>query len=538
MESNVTFFRYWVFGQILCELWLATDVLLCTASILNLCLISLDRYWSITRAVSYVKQRTKKRAMVMIALVWLLSMIICFPPLVGWKRPQSTTKWGHPLCTLTDDIGYVIYSTLGSFYVPLIVMVVVYFKIYIAARSRARRNLKPNKPKAASSNTKKVTDNGKGPSAQPPTTGPTTTTTTSFSTPNKIPADNKVCSKEFDSLEEEPEATPSLIPEVPMATSTMTSSEPENAPNNGQVSVPMTTLHSIDEKRKLLASELEDTDSACESTPRHEALGPGRGGRHLAPTHDETDSTSDTPCSRPPKNRTSLKGKSYNEENMKPLLEDSQMESDCDTAKGLKQSSKNNNVDAITKETGEEEEEEGDNHITADEKLKEAIIAKIENRGEVEHLAEEGTTPAAESHPQEKPKKKHILLSPSTFRRISMHVRKTHITTKKQHAKTSQAVEDAESRKRRIARARERRANLVLGIVMGTFILCWLPFFSTYVIASLTGLEVPPMVFAVFFWAGYCNSALNPVIYTIFNREFKQAFQRLICSKRRNARLK
>jgi len=43
---------YWVFGDVLCQLWLSTDVLLCTASILNLCLISLDRYWSITRAIS------------------------------------------------------------------------------------------------------------------------------------------------------------------------------------------------------------------------------------------------------------------------------------------------------------------------------------------------------------------------------------------------------------------------------------------------------------------------------------------------------
>ena len=33
----------------------AVDVLLCTASILNICLISLDRYWSISRAVEYIR---------------------------------------------------------------------------------------------------------------------------------------------------------------------------------------------------------------------------------------------------------------------------------------------------------------------------------------------------------------------------------------------------------------------------------------------------------------------------------------------------
>src|SRR6218665_92470 len=113
---------YWVFGNILCELWLSTDVLLCTASILNLCLISLDRYWSITRAISYVRQRTRRRALVMISVVWVLSMAICFPPLAGWKRPQPT-RLNYPLCVLSEEPGYVLYSIVGSFYLPLAVMV-------------------------------------------------------------------------------------------------------------------------------------------------------------------------------------------------------------------------------------------------------------------------------------------------------------------------------------------------------------------------------------------------------------------------------
>lgn len=48
---------HWVFGDAMCQLWLSTDVLLCTASILNLVLISLDRYWSITKAIVYLQQR-------------------------------------------------------------------------------------------------------------------------------------------------------------------------------------------------------------------------------------------------------------------------------------------------------------------------------------------------------------------------------------------------------------------------------------------------------------------------------------------------
>ncbi len=54
----------------------ALDVLLCTASILNICLISLDRYWSITRAVDYLKARTENAVKGMICIVWFLSFVV------------------------------------------------------------------------------------------------------------------------------------------------------------------------------------------------------------------------------------------------------------------------------------------------------------------------------------------------------------------------------------------------------------------------------------------------------------------------------
>jgi len=38
---------YWLFGPRLCDTWIAFDVMCSTASILNLCAISLDRYINI-----------------------------------------------------------------------------------------------------------------------------------------------------------------------------------------------------------------------------------------------------------------------------------------------------------------------------------------------------------------------------------------------------------------------------------------------------------------------------------------------------------
>lgn len=78
---------YWIFGTVWCQMHSALDVLLCTASIMNICLISLDRYWSITKAVDYIKFRTETSVAVMIFVVWFLSGVVSVPPLFypPWK---------------------------------------------------------------------------------------------------------------------------------------------------------------------------------------------------------------------------------------------------------------------------------------------------------------------------------------------------------------------------------------------------------------------------------------------------------------------
>ncbi len=75
----------WVFGASVCDLWTSTDVLLCTSSILNLCAISIDRYFVITQPFDYALKRTSSRMVLMVAGVWLLSAVISMSPLLGWR---------------------------------------------------------------------------------------------------------------------------------------------------------------------------------------------------------------------------------------------------------------------------------------------------------------------------------------------------------------------------------------------------------------------------------------------------------------------
>ena len=85
-------------------------------------------------------------------------------------------------------------------------------------------------------------------------------------------------------------------------------------------------------------------------------------------------------------------------------------------------------------------------------------------------------------------------------------------------------------------RARERHLAVVLAVVMGAFMLCWFPFFFTCSLGAVCGkgCHISKTLFSCFFWIGYCNSSLNPLIYTVFNRDFRVAFRRLLAGSRRH----
>ncbi|XP_035678963.1 alpha-2A adrenergic receptor-like [Branchiostoma floridae] len=81
------------------------------------------------------------------------------------------------------------------------------------------------------------------------------------------------------------------------------------------------------------------------------------------------------------------------------------------------------------------------------------------------------------------------------------------------------------------AQRRERRFVFIIGVVMVTFTLCWLPFFTFYLLCVLWWQCFPRWLFVLSVWLGYCNSALNPAIYAIWNDAIREAFKNALCSK-------
>ncbi|KAM3603144.1 uncharacterized protein V6R79_017234 [Siganus canaliculatus] len=142
ISALYTVSQTWTLGQVVCDIWLSSDITCCTASILHLCVIALDRYWAITDAVEYSKKRTPARAAGMIATAWVIAISISLPPFF-WRQVKAEEVTS---CNVnTDHIFYTIYSTFGAFYIPTLLLIALYGRIYVEARKRILKQ-SHNKP--------------------------------------------------------------------------------------------------------------------------------------------------------------------------------------------------------------------------------------------------------------------------------------------------------------------------------------------------------------------------------------------------------
>lgn len=327
---------YWYFGEVWCEIYLALDVLFCTASIAHLCAISLDRYWSITQAIEYNLKRTPRRIKCIIFIVWVIAAVISFPPLITMEKENSKEEL---VCKINNQKWYVISSCIGSFFLPCLIMVLVYVRIYQIAKKRTRAPPGDRKPRQAAK---------------------TATVDAADQRENGNAVGDRLC---------------------------------HDGPNGG-----------------------------CDIELR------------------------ESPGAAPPE-----KGQV-------------------------------NGVDL--------EESSSSDH-------------KVDTACSIKKKAPKGRTKLSQIKPGED------------------HAQKRAPSTKAGRWKGRQN--------------REKRFTFVLAVVIGVFVVCWFPFFFTYMLKTLCeSCPVPDTLFKFFFWFGYCNSALNPIIYTIFNNDFRRSFKKILC--RRDAR--
>ncbi|VVC32665.1 Muscarinic acetylcholine receptor family,G protein-coupled receptor, rhodopsin-like,GPCR, rhodopsin- [Cinara cedri] len=136
-----TILGYWPFGKHVCDGWLALDYLASNASVLNLLLISFDRYLSVTRPLTYRAKRTKNKALLFISAAWIISLGLWPPWIYLWPIIEGRRTVPERQCyiqfILTNQ--YITFGTaIAAFYVPVTVMCFLYFRIYRETKKRQK----------------------------------------------------------------------------------------------------------------------------------------------------------------------------------------------------------------------------------------------------------------------------------------------------------------------------------------------------------------------------------------------------------------
>ncbi|XP_043949474.1 alpha-2 adrenergic receptor isoform X2 [Drosophila biarmipes] len=493
---------YWIFGSWWCDIHSAMDVLLCTASIMNLCLISLDRYWSITKAVDYLKSRTPARAAVMITAVWIMSALICIPPLLGWKvkMPEGPL----PKCELSEDIGYVLYSALGSFYIPSCIMVFVYIRIYFAAKARARRGIKKHPRKTNNEQVTSFTTAKKGTIPMPSSSGASAL---------QLHQQRQIATIET------PPNSASLPMQIPTVTMDLASD--------------ISTSEAGELEAVAAQTVLAYSNPNGAGTNSVNVVSSGNGGTSGAPpsptTPKETLQVSTIATGRvglnvpvPPSMGSNNSINVLNNNNGSVAMDG-----------GAPSAGSGGNGSATTGGGG------GGGLQTPGNELRVSPIAgrcralSVGVDTDMPIFGRKSSNQQRRNEAKTAAKNQHATATTANKNQQQQQQQQLQQVVK---AELEPAIpktpkpRDPEKEKRRIARKKEKRATLILGLIMGSFIACWLPFFFLYILvpACSSHCNIPESAFAVAFWLGYMNSALNPAIYTIFNKDFRRAFRRIL----------
>ncbi|XP_070202012.1 dopamine D2-like receptor [Littorina saxatilis] len=466
----------WWLSDPLCDAWVAADVMGCTASILNLTAISVDRFIAVTQPIKYAKHKNSKRVYVMIAITWIISVAISMPISLGVNYSPDRIEGD---CFFYNS-DFIIYSSMGSFYIPSIIMIFLYWKIYRVIWQRAQKAKKAKKKTVDARALQSVIENtgataaasagavdaggGGGGGGAGPGGGNGAVVHSGGDSPPFPPP---------------PPPLPQSEPTVKTGLAKM---------DNGRVTY-NTTASSA--RRQLLPPVVDDTSVSNV---------PSASGSDSHNDDDDDDSNANVRTPPTPDHATQLMTCHHH-------LHDGDLGAELIANPGAAAA----------------ERREGSGKATTTG----SGGSGVSNEAETPFTSPGGS---ARKKPG-KSKNNCAGAGDGNEEGDGSSRQKKGVTKFNFHMRTSR------KRKEKSSSRREKKATKTLAIVLGGFLLCWVPFFTInninaicirYELKDYPACNFDKMLLGFFVWLGYINSFLNPVIYTIFNPEFRKAFKKIL----------
>ena len=498
----------WAFGVVVCHVWLTADILTCTASILNLCAIALDRYRAAHDPIGYAQRRTIGRVLATVAAVWATSAVISVPPLIGWNAAGLYDNTTHR-CQLTDDRGFVLYSAAGSFYIPLALMTFVYVKIYVATRRRLRARAEVRRVTAAASG-----GVAGGASRVPSERGDDCVPTSLARAHRQIcPGEELLEVPSIESLtndddyDDNDDVKPRNVPPSAATAAVDRGWQPETIIDK------VFRLQATSRTGVVVTSDAP-TMPLKDRQPKVDVGGKPkdrRNGKHVNDVTQVELNVCESECSVDSHEITRRVTTGLREG--RPEVEITEVKSDCADIVAISNS--------LT-------------HLAKDDTLIELNFRSPRSKSalQLRDIADEENRAVSQlSTPRmsgQSNRTSAVFSLPETGHGSS--------TVGQSTDDGSRVVNRVVAEKQRQATLKERRVARTMAVIMVVFVVCWLPFFVIYVLfpfcGSVCSEAVGERVVTFIVWLGYVNSTVNPVIYTVFNVDFRRAFKSLLVRRR------